>query len=281
LNAILILKELWRRRLLVVLSAFLAAAIAVLAVFQVSVSPPGISKRAKVEARGTISILIDSARSPIADARRDVGGLSERAGVFARLMAGGNVVGQIADETGIPVKQIDVAGPTPLPGEAPGAGQLPQLHPYGIAISQSGELPIVGVETRAPTVKEALALAAAAPGAVRRVVTSIQAQQDTPATRRVEFRVLGPAQAGIVDDALGKKIAMALFVVVFLLCIFLILAVPRFRAAWRSADPDAALAQPEQGDAPDVVPLRAGGNDQPVVDESDSTATWIGQRREP
>lgn len=251
MNLILALKELWRRRLLVALAVCAAAAISVLAIFQVSPSPPFVSKRVDVEAHGSVEILVDSADSPIADARRDLAGLTSRASVFARYIAGGNVIRRIAGATGIPVKQIDVAGATPLPGEAPGAEEKLPLHPYGISIGQAGELPILSVSTRAPTVGEARALAAAAPAAIRQVVRSVQQQQGTPDRRRVQFRVLGPAQAARVDDALGKKIALALFV--FLLAVFigLILGVPRFAAAWRAVDPDdRAWAAEEKGEAP-------------------------------
>jgi hypothetical protein len=258
LNLILTLKELWRRRVLVFLSAIFAAAIAVLAVYQVSVSPPSISQRAKVSAHGSIEILVDSARSPIADAQRDLTGLTARAGVFARLIAGGNVVRQIAKDTGIPVKQIDVAGPAPLAGEAPGVEPV-QIHPYGIAITPSEQLPILNVETRAPTVDEARALAAAAPAAVSNVVEAIQNQQNTPAARRVEFRVLGPAGAAPVDNAFGKKVALVLFIVVFALCLLAILAIPRLVEAWRMADPEIQAVDLPGGQeqAPEVLRLPA------------------------
>lgn len=240
MNLILSLKELWRRRILVAISIVAAAGISVLAVYQVSFFPPSVSERVQVNARGSIEILVDSARSPIADARRDLTGLTARAGVFARYIAGGNVVGQIAKANDIPFKQIDVAGPEPLAGEAPGAGEeAPQIHPYGIAITQSAELPILGVVTRAPTVEEARGLAAAAPAAIRRVVESIQAQQQTPFDKRVQFRVLGPAKADVDDDALGKKVALLLFIVLLALGILLILAVPRLISAWRAAEPGA------------------------------------------
>lgn len=257
LNLILILRELWYRRVLVAIAFVAAAAISVLAIYQVSVSPPSLSKRVKVNAQGSIEILVDSARSPIADARRDLTGLTARAGVFARYIAGGNVVGQIAKANDIPVKQIDVAGPEALAGEVPGAGpEALQIHPYGIAITQSGELPILAVVTRAPTVKEARGLAAAAPGAISRVVESIQQQQGTPLDKRIQFRVLGPAEAAPVDDALGKKVALALFFVLFAIFIVLILAIPRFISAWRSTDP--AAWQPGEGS--DVLQLPAGRN---------------------
>lgn len=276
LNLILLLKELWHRKVLLGISILAAIAIPVVVVYQVSLAPPGISKRTQVDAQGSIEILVDSARSPIADARRDLSGLTTRAGVFARLIAGGNVVHQIAKENGIPFDQIDVVGPTPFPGEAPGAtSEALQLHPYGISIAQPEELPIVKVATRAPTVEKARALAAAAPKAVRKVVESVQAQQETPADKRVEFRVLGPAKAVMNDEALGKKAALALFFVILAIGIALILGVPRFLTAWKEAKPGDA---PPDGDAQAPEILHLAGSDAEV---SDAEAAWVGRRREP
>jgi hypothetical protein len=275
-NLILYLKELWCRRAIVALSIFVAAAISILAVFQVSVFPPSISKRAQVEAHGSIEILVDASDSPIADSRRDLTGLTARAGVFARYMAGGNVIRLIARAAGVPVKQIDVAGAAPLPGEAPGAQEVEALHPYGIAIGQAGELPIVTIETRAPTIRKARALAASAPAAVRQVVSSVQEQQGTPARKRVQFRALGPAQAWVVDDALGKKIALALFVVLFGLSILAIFGLPRLVRAWRAAEPDArSLGPDEERQSSEVLRLPAGRAGESGAD--DREATRIGQ----
>lgn len=279
MNLILILKELWRRRALLAGAIFAAAAISTLAVFQVSPAPPSISKRSQAEAQGSIAILVDSARSPIADAKRDLLGLTARAGVFARYMAGGNVVGQIAEDNEIPVDQIDVAGPSPLPGQAPGIEAV-KVHPYGIAISQQPELPIVNVETRAPTVDEARGLAAAAPEAVSRVVSSIQAEQGTPAAKQVQFRVLGPAQATPVDEAMGKKMAVVLFFVLLAIFIGLILGLPRLVVAWRAADADTLVPPGEETELPpEIVHLpsgRAGENE-----EDDRPPTVIGRRSDP
>ncbi len=238
MNFILVLKELWQRRLLVAVAAAVSAIVAVAAIYDVGLAPPSLSKRDRVEARGSVEILVDSAKSPIADVERDLEPLAARAGVFARYIAGGNVIGQIADDTGIPAHRIEVVGPAPLPGEATGASAPPpQLLPYGIEILQGDALlPILNVVTRAPTVEEARDLAAAAPAAVGRIVTSIQRQQAIPDRKRVTFRVLGPAQASVVADALGAKMAGLVFVVLFTILVLLILAVPRLAVAWRTVE---------------------------------------------
>lgn len=248
MNLIQILKELSRRRLLVALAAVFSALVAIVAVYDASPAPPSISPRENVNARGSIEILVDSSNSPIADTRRDLTGLIARAGVFGRLISGGNVINEVAKATGIPAKQIDVAGPSPLPGQAPGAGESsPEYHPYGISVVQSETLPILTVVTRAPTVAEARDLADAVPVAIRSLVDSIQLKQETPLGKRVEVRVLGPAEAAPVDEALGKKAALAIFFVVFALCLLAILGIPRFRAAWREADAE----EPPVAPAPD------------------------------
>jgi hypothetical protein len=236
-NFIRLLKELWQRRLAVALVAIGSLAIAVLVVYSISLAPPSLGKRDHAEANGEIEILVDSARSPIADVGRDLEPLTARAGVFARYIAGGNVIKRIAQETGIPLKQIEVAGPAPLPGEAAGVTAEPtKLLPYGIEIVQRDALPIVNVSTRAPTVPEARELAAATPGAVSEIVSGIQTQQDIPNAKKVTFRVLGPAQADLSTEALGAKAAIGIFIVLFALGILLILGLPRLVEAWRSVE---------------------------------------------
>jgi hypothetical protein len=270
---ILLLKELWQRRLLVAVATIFAALVAVLVVYQVGISPPSLAKRDHSEARGEIEILVDSERSPIADVGRDLEPLTARAGVFARYIAGGNVIKRIAETTDIPANQIEVAGPAPLPGEAVGVTAPPsKLLPYGIEIVQRDELPIVNVGTRAPTIPEARALAAATPGAIRSIVTAIQAQQQIPDSKKVTFRVLGPAQADLASEALGAKAAIGIFLVVFALGILLILGMPRLVEAWRSVDveppaqenvgvfphrPPPALPEDPTGAPPALAPAEA------------------------
>lgn len=251
---ILILKELWQRRLAVVAAAFIAVLVAVLVVYDVGISPPSIGKKDHAEAQGSIEILVDSARSPIADVGRNLEPLTARAGVFARYIAGGNVIERIAQTTGIPLKQIEVAGPTPLPGEAIGISAPPaKLLPYGIEIVQRDELPIVNVGTRAPTVREAQLLAAATPSAIRTIVASIQRQQRIPVAKRVTFRVLGPAEAHLATEALGAKAAIAIFIVVFALGLLLIIGFPRLREAWHAAGAEPPAREPV-GVVPGISP---------------------------
>jgi capsular polysaccharide biosynthesis protein len=247
---ILLLRELWRRRLLVVLVTVLAAAIAIAAVFNVSFSPPELQKRDHSEAKGSVQILVDSNRSPLADVAGKLEPLTARAGVFARYIAGGNVVREVAEKTGIPYKEIEIAGPAPLPGEAIGVTAAPeQLKPYEITVVQKDELPIVDVETKAPTVDEARALAAAIPDAVRDIVTKIQDQQQIPEGKRVTFRELGPAQANVATEAMGAKIALLLFVVLEIVGLLLILGIPRLIKAWRMAGAEDAVQAPPQLEA--------------------------------
>ncbi|HVX33815.1 MAG TPA: hypothetical protein VHA80_11805 [Solirubrobacterales bacterium] len=229
-----ILKELWKRRLLVALAIVIAAAAAVLPVYQVSGS--GLTKRSTPSAKGSSEVLIDSARSPIAGSKRNVEALAARAAVFARLMASGDIVKEIAADAGVPAWKIQVTGPQALPGEVPGIAEEPEKAPYGLTFAQVGTLPIVSISSRAPTVAAARALAAAAPRAIERMVANLQKRQHTPPTERVEIRVLGPAQFSVVDSGPSNKIAVAIFFGVLLLELGLILGLPRLVAAWRQSD---------------------------------------------
>jgi hypothetical protein len=265
---ILMLKELWRQRRLVALVTIAAAGVAAVAVYSVGVFPPSLSKRDHSEAKGSIEILVDSNRSPLADVAGKIEPLTVRAGVFARYIAGGNVIREIAAQTGIPFKQIEVAGPAPLPGEAIGVTAPPEhLKPYGIAIVQRDELPIVNVETRAPGLDEARALAAATPGAIRGIVTRIQARQQIPAAKRVTFRVLGPAQANLATEALGAKAGLGIFVVLEILGLLLILGIPRLVNAWRSAGSTAA--DPPRLEAVARVPSHSKGEPTALADDGE------------
>jgi hypothetical protein len=279
-NIILLLKELWKKRLLVAGAAAFAALVAALVVYDIGFFPPSLSKQDHHEARGSMEILVDSAVSPIGDVRRQLTPLSERAGIFARYVAGGEVIADIAKETGLPAKQIQVAGPIAMPGAAPGSEeQAPFIRPYGIEIAQHDLLPILDVATRAPTSGEARDLAAAVPAALRRIVSGIQQRQQVPQRKRVTFRALGPAQATVAKEALGAKVALMIFLVLFVLLILLILGLPRFRDAWRAADVNA----PEQPHEPvrAVQPLRT----RPLVDVDGAhalaAAEEVAERAEP
>jgi hypothetical protein len=248
-----LLKELWKRRLLVVLAVVIAGAAAVVAVYEVSLSPPSLSKSSTPEAEGSSEILVDSARSPLAGSKRNVTQLVERAAVFSRLMASGDIVKEIAQESKVPAWEIAVAGPQPFPGEAPGISEASKSLPYELSFAQAGELPIVSITSRAPTPETAKALATAAPAALRRLVQSVQLKQKTPKTEKVEIRVLGPTQVKEINNAPGKKVAAAVFFGVLLVLLALILAIPRLADAWRRADEEEDTLE-EVADISDPTP---------------------------
>jgi hypothetical protein len=258
------LKELWKRRRLVALTVVLAAAAATVAVCHVSLAPPSLAKKSTAEAHGSSEILVDSARSPIAGSRRRLEGLVTRAGVFSRLMAGGDVLDRIATKTGIPSAKIGVVGPEPLPGEAPGITEAAETLPYSLAFIQEPELPIVSITTRAPTVAEARALAVAAPRALQELVKTVQTAQDTPAGERIEVRVLGPAQARMIEEGPGIKIGAVIFLALLILGLILILAIPRLISAWRESDVDS----PDLGGLPDISEVTTRWRLNDSADES-------------
>lgn len=276
MNLISILKELWQRRPLVAASVLAAATLSALLVLQVSLLPPSIASQEQVSAEGSTEILVDSASSPIANAQRELTGLTERASVFARLMAGGDVVDEISKDAGVPASEVEVAGPMPLPVEAPGAGEAPENPlPYRLTFSQLSELPIVVVTARGPTAEVARKLTEAAPAALRTVVRSTQERQQTPAAQRVEVRALGPAQVKSVSEGSGAMVALLVFLVLLALFLGVIAGVPRLVTAWREVDTDRRGPAGAVED-PDVLPLAAAGRS---ADEGDAELRWNSRER--
>ncbi|HVW47986.1 MAG TPA: hypothetical protein VHA76_13080 [Solirubrobacterales bacterium] len=263
------LKELWSRRVLVVLAVVIAAVAAILSVYHVSLSPFSLSKDPTSQANASTEILVDSAHSPIAGSKRDLEGLVGRAAVFARMMSGGDIVRQIAGEAGVPADQIEVAGPEPFPEEAPGVTEGAGKLPLGLTFTSEPELPIVAVTSRAPTPEVAAALATAAPEALRGLVQSVQKRQETPPGERVEIRVLGPARVGQTDQATSAKVGAAVFIGVLALELALLLGIPRLIAAWRRGDDDERRFA-DSLDISDMTPEAGVGDPIPTLIVADA-----------
>ena len=80
---------------------------------------------------------------------------------------------------------------------------------YRLRFENNPVLPIVSVFAQAPTEAEAIALANAAPRALRTYIDEIQDRQDTPEDRRVVIRKLGDATGGVVNEGANVQIAAA------------------------------------------------------------------------
>ncbi len=236
------LSVLRRRRRLLVLGAVIAAIAALLSVYQVNLVPPGLKSRTNVFATASTQILIDTPDSTFADVANDIEPLNTRAGVFARFMTSPEALALIAREAKLPLNGIEAQGPYDLnvpefqrvpTAERRSSQILGERALYRLRFENNPSLPIISVFAQAPTTSEALALASAAPAALRSYIRGIQARQDTPTDRKVEVRKLGRAIGGVVNESANLQIATLVFIVVLFGWCLLIVPAQTIARGWR------------------------------------------------
>lgn len=239
------LKTLWIRRRLVALGAVIAAIAAFLSVYSVSLFPPSVHSRTNVFATASTQLLVDTPDSAFADLANDLTPLETRASVFARFLASPAALVLVAREADVPLDSIEAQGPydinLPVIQQEPTAGQrssqiIGEGALYRLRFENNPVLPIVSVFAQAPTEAEAVALANAAPRALRVYINGIQAQQDTPEDRRVVIRKLGDATGGVVNEGANLQIALLVFIVVLGGWCMLLIPAQSLARGWREAD---------------------------------------------
>jgi hypothetical protein len=239
------LKTLWNRRRLVALGAAIAALAALLSVYSISLFPPSMSSRTNVFATASTQLLVDTPDSAFADLANDLTPLETRASVFARFLASPAALELIAREADVPLSSIEAQGPydinLPTIQQEPTAGQrssqiIGEGALYRLRFENNPVLPIVSAFAQAPTKAEALALANAAPRALRAYINRIQAQQDTPADRQVVIRKLGDATGGVVNEGANLQIGLLVFMVVFGGWCMLLIPAQTLARGWREAN---------------------------------------------
>jgi hypothetical protein len=238
------LKSLWKRRRLVALGVVIAAFVAFLSIYQVSLLPPGATSRTNVFATASTQILVDTPDSAFADLSNELTPLETRASVFARFLASPAAVTLIAKEAEVPVDTIEAQGPYDL--NLPVIQQEPTAEKrstqiigegalYRLRFDNNPVLPIVAVFAQAPTKEEALNLANAVPRALRAYVKGIQVKQDTPPSKRVVIRKLGEATGGVVNEGANVQIAGLVFFVVLGFWCLLLIPGQTIARGWREA----------------------------------------------
>jgi hypothetical protein len=250
------LKTLWQRRRLVVLGAVLAGLAALFSVYRIGLAPPSLESRTNVFAAASTQILVDTPDSAFANVASSIDPLQTRASVFARFLATPAAVRLIARTARLPADGIEAQGPYEL--NVPTFSQGPTAEKrssqivgeralYRLRFENNPDLPIISVFSQAPGTDEAVALASAAPAALRDYIERLQEKQGTPANRRVEIRALGRATGGVVNSCANVQIAALVFLAVLAGWCMLLIPANTIARGWR-----------EIGDPPD--PAVNGGS---------------------
>lgn len=245
------LKTLWQRRRLLFLGLPIASLAAFLAVYTVSLVPPGLSPRTNVFATASTQLLVDAPDSAFADLANDLTPLETRASVFARFLATPAALELIARDARLPLDSIEAQGPydinLPVIQQEPTAGQrssqiIGEGALYRLRFENNPVLPIVSVFAQAPTEAGARALANAVPRALGAYIEGIQTRQQTPSSRRVVIRQLGDAAGGVVNQNANIQIGMLVFLVVFGAWCMLIIPAQTIARGWRESGQGATEA---------------------------------------
>jgi hypothetical protein len=238
----LVLRELWERKLAVVVGILVAAVAATLSVYRVDGFK--LKARSLQYSSATTQILVDSPSSVLGNLSPSFEALNSRAVVYANFMASPAVLELIGRQVGLQGDQIYAAGPVdtlqPRTVQEPTALKrnveiTGETTPYRFNFNSVPNLPTIGVYSQAPTTKQAVSLANAAVVGLRQYVMGLQTASNVPRALRVVIRQLGPANGAVVDGAISKSLAGLVFAAVFLLCCVLILVGGRFRRTWRAS----------------------------------------------
>jgi hypothetical protein len=295
----LALRELSRHRALLALGALVATFAAILSVYRLD--GLALKSRSLQYSSASAQALVDSSSSVLGNLSQSSEDLSTRAQVYANFMASPAVLSIVGKQVGLSGDQIYAAGP--VNANEPRVVQEPtalkrnveitgETVPYRLNFESQAGLPTINIYSQAPTTPQAVALANAAVVGLQRYVTNLEAEDKIPSSSRIEIRQLGTANGAVVDSGISKQLAVMVFLAVFLLWCVLMLAAPRFVAAWRESEvpPQGAdndwSEQADRGDgaAEDAVQAPRGGRtrdpDGVLFDDSESALFDISSRRE-
>jgi hypothetical protein len=269
------LRELWRRRRLV---APLLVCSCVTGVGITVASPQGTVGVASA------TLLIDSPKSQVADlgisSSVDTGGLAARAALLASLMASPPIENSIAQLAGVPTWTLIATPPAADIGTvAPGVqtASISSSDPrasflrVSVPTLQAGQLPIIQVDTQAPTAARAAALANASFTALQAQVNTVATTDAVPSQQRLVVRQLGQASGSTMTTGLGPIFGILGAAGAFILGCAALIGGSSLASAWRASagfetGADAGMHPPSDvGPAPAAWPFGAMPVPQPAV----------------
>jgi hypothetical protein len=274
------LRTLWRFRLTLIVLALLAVAVGLAMAYRFE-APATLKSRQYQVAIASAQALVDTPSSQIADLgggvdapAADIATLSARASLLANLMTNSPMKEEIASRAGVsPEELVAVPPPSAEPGVAPATGGSPgttisltdpraNILKATIPELQSGQIPIISVQTQAPDAAAAVRLANEAIAVLQSHLSTVANNDKVPSQRRVIVRQLGRAHASVESRGPGKKLAVLVAVFVFAFGCGTILAVVALVGGWRQASAFERSLEPEYG--PELVP---GDEERPAYRE--------------
>lgn len=269
------INQLLRRKWWVALVTLAAVFAALLTAYNMKGFPPKFEKKSLEFGAAGAQILVDSPGTTLADLRREFTPLAERAQVYSQFMASPAVKDAIAKAAGLPpnllVAEASLATEN-LPRSAvePGEGEranelLAEGVGYRLSFEAQEDLPIVSIQSQAPTAAAAIKLADSAVTGLKNYLRTAEAQQEIPEKRLVQIVPLGKAKGGMVNSGVNRIVAGMVFMAVFGLGCALILVAVNVAAGMRQgrgggAAPEALPTLDLGGAWPSGPPGNGNGN---------------------
>jgi hypothetical protein len=259
MEAVTILRELWRRRVLVALVAFAAVLVGFLLAYRVGFPP---EPRKYEVGLATARVLVDTPQSQVI--KVDPKGsdtLGLRASVLANLMVEGEAKDAIARRAGLKPKKLKAVSasattvdesssePQPVSTAFPDDPDVHMIRTRVITNPDGEQLPIIETDVQAPDAASATKLAnATITGLTDYLDKRAAADQDVDERRRLRVSGLGSAQATVAARGPGRAVAVAAAIVIFLAGCAIILLVSALARSWRAAEVS------EQAETIDLAP---------------------------
>lgn len=247
MEAVTILRELWRRRLLVALVAVAAALVGFLLAYRVGYPP---EPRQYEVGLATARVLVDTPQSQVI--KVDPKGsdtLGLRAAVLANLMVEGEAKEAIARRAGLEPRklkavsesatEVDASGsePQPVSTETPNNPNVHLIRTRVIANPDGEQLPIIEAHVQAPDAAAATKLAnATITGLTDYLDSRAAAAVDVEERTRLRISGLGTTQAEVAARGPGKAVAVGAALFLFVVGCGAILLISALARGWRAAE---------------------------------------------
>ena len=222
------LRELWRFRLLVGLVALFAATVGTAMMFKVTL-PFDLQSRQHQIGIASAQALIDTPSSQVVDlggkTGADIRTLAARANLLASLMTSSPIKDEIARRAHVPADLLvtpssaqpgpGATGATDVSGTVSAEDPRAYVLRTSVPTLESGEVPIIAVDTRAPDAERAQVLADQAIAVLRAHLEDIAGNEAVPARRRVTIRELGPARSTVRIEGPSRLMAFVVMLFIF------------------------------------------------------------------
>ena len=259
MEAVTILRELWRRRVLIAAVAFVAVLVGFLLSYRVGLPP---EPRQYTVGVATTRVLVDTPQSQVIKVDpRGSDTLGLRAAVLANLMVEGEAKAAIARRAGLKPKKLRAVSESttevgdtgteaqPVSTAMPANPNIYMIRTRVIANPDGEQLPIIETDVQAPDVASATKLAnATSSGLIDYLDRRAAADEEVEERRRLRVSGLGGAQAVASVRGPGRLVGVATAIFVFLLGCGIILLVSALARGWRAAEVSDHAAASDSGE---------------------------------